>query len=258
MSEKRNLPIAVIDSGVGGISVLKELIRQMPNERFLYLGDSANAPYGSRDRADVLRITRENLQFLLARGIKALVIACNTATSAAARVLRAEYPDLPIVGIEPAIKPAAQLMDHPQVLVMATPLTLREEKFQILAAQFAHLQELIPLPCAGLVELIEGGHLDDAPLRDYLAELFAPVKDQKIDAVVLGCTHYPHIRPIIAEFFDPSTPIIDGGEGTARETLRRLRAANLTAPENTTGEVKILNTANDARLIDLCHALLYR
>ena len=130
MDNRIDLPIAVIDSGVGGISVLSELVKIMPDERFLYFGDTKNAPYGTKSRAEVLEITKNNLEILKKRGIKALVVACNTATSAAVRILREENPDLTIVGIEPAIKPASRLSDTPRVLVMATPLTLKEEKFQ--------------------------------------------------------------------------------------------------------------------------------
>ena len=254
----RELPIAVIDSGVGGISVLRELVKLMPNERFYYFGDSANAPYGSRSRADVLDITRRNLAALRARGIKALVIACNTATSAAAKTLRAENPDLPIIGIEPAVKPAAFLMKDPRVLVMATPLTLREEKFRDLVARFADRAEVISLPCPGLVELIEAGHLDDEPLHDYLSHLFAPYVTERVDAVVLGCTHYPHVREAIACHLPPHVAVIDGGEGTARETLRRLREQDLLSERRDSGEVEIANSANDPRLINLCRALLDR
>ena len=159
-----DLPIAVLDSGVGGISVLRELVRQMPSENFLYFGDSKNAPYGEKSPDEVLRITRENLKSLLARGIKALVLACNTATGAAARTLRAEYPDLILVGIEPAIKPASLLGDRPRVLVMATPLTLKQEKVCALMARFSDTSEILPTPCAGLVELIEDGKLEGEEL----------------------------------------------------------------------------------------------
>lgn len=258
MSESvQNLPIAVIDSGVGGISVLRELRRLMPRERFLYFGDSANAPYGTKSREEVLSITRRNLETLRARGIKALVIACNTATSAAAKALRAENPDLPIIGIEPAVKPAALLCDRPRVLVMATPLTLREEKFLSLVARFADRADVHPLPCAGLVELIEEGHLDDAPLDAYLDALFAPIAHQHFDAVVLGCTHYPHVKAAIARHLSPSAVLLDGGEGTARETLRRLTEGGLLsdAPE---GAVEIVNTGTDPRLAALCRTLLDR
>lgn len=252
----RELPVAVIDSGVGGISVLRELRRLMPNEDFLYLGDSANAPYGSRDKAEVLDITRRNLEMLLSRGIKALVIACNTATSAAAATLRAEYPHLPIIGIEPAIKPATLLFDEPRVLVMATPLTLREEKFRALVARFADKEEILPLPCPGLVEIIESGDLDGEAIHNYLKQLLAPFAEERIDAVVLGCTHYPHVRHIIEKYVPHGAIILDGGEGTARETLRRLTVAHLRAPLDRVGKVDILNSQNDPRLIALSKALL--
>ena len=132
MSRNAELPIAVVDSGVGGISVLRELLRIMPNENYIYYGDSKNAPYGQKSKSEVLEITKNNLKYLKGLGIKALVIACNTATSAAAQTLREENPELPIIGIEPAIKPAAKLGENPCVLVMATPLTLQEEKFRLL------------------------------------------------------------------------------------------------------------------------------
>lgn len=256
MSEAvQNLPIAVIDSGVGGISVLRELRRLMPNEHFLYLGDSKNAPYGEKSRAAVLDITRANLDALKARGIKALVIACNTATSAAAKVLRAENPTLPIIGIEPAVKPAALLCDAPRVLVMATPLTLREEKFLSLVSRFSDRAEVISLPCPGLVELIEGGHLDDGEVDGYCRRLLTPYRELKIDAVVLGCTHYPHVRSVIARHL-PGAEILDGGEGTARETRRRLAELDLLSSPEREGKVTIENTSGDDRLVDLCYFLL--
>lgn len=254
----RHLPIAVIDSGVGGISVLRELLKIMPNENFLYLGDSANAPYGSRTKEDVLAITRRNLEMLRRRGIKALVIACNTATSAAAAPLRAENPQLPIIGIEPAVKPAATMFENSRVLVMATPLTLREEKFRALVERFASPENVLPLPCPGLVELIEAGDLDGEAVHGYLSALFAPYRDQRIDAVVLGCTHYPHVRSVIEQYAPRGSVIIDGGEGTAKETLRRLTAADLCAPSEQKGCVEILNSSDDPRLLTLSKALLER
>ena len=252
-----DLPIAVLDSGVGGISVLRELVRQMPNENFLYFGDSKNAPYGEKSPEEVLRITRENLNSLLARGIKALVLACNTATGAAARTLRAEYPDLILVGIEPAIKPASLLGDHPHVFVMATPLTLKQEKFCTLMARFSESSHILPLPCAGLVELIEDGKLEGEELDRYLKELLSPHLSTKIDAVVLGCTHYPHIKSEIAKHLPHETVILDGSEGTARETRRRLAEAALLRNEGT-GHVEILNSSNDPSRIELSWKLFNR
>ena len=255
MENRIDLPIAVIDSGVGGISVLRELIKMMPDERFLYFGDSKNAPYGTKSRAEVLEITRNNLTALQKRGIKALVVACNTATSAAVRILREENPKLPIVGIEPAVKPASELCESPRVLVMATPLTLKEEKFKNLVDRFAHKGEFIPLPCPGLADLIEKGDIEGEEIEAYLKNLFAPYFDQHIDGIVLGCTHYPHIREIIDHVWCGKVAILDGGEGTAREARRRIVAADLL--RHGEGEVEIVNTSSDEKMIEISKKLLY-
>lgn len=254
----RESPIAVMDSGVGGISVLAELVKLMPNENYIYYGDSANAPYGTKNKSVVLDITRRNLEALIEAGVKAAVIACNTATSAAAGQLRVEFPDFTIIGIEPAIKPASILFSNPRVLVMATPLTLHEEKFQNLCRRYADYEEIIPLPCPGLVELIEAGKLDTAETDAYLRELFAPYLGQKIDAVVLGCTHYPHIKTAIARCLPLRTTILDGGEGTARETFRRIKEQGLLNPSDKEGQVQMINSSDDKRLIDLSWELLKR
>ena len=255
---KNELPIAVIDSGVGGISVLRELIKIMPRENYIYFGDSKNAPYGSKEKNEVLEITRNNLKTLQERGIKALVVACNTATSAAVRILREENPDLVIVGIEPAIKPPAVTLDHPRVLVMATPLTLKEEKFQKLVSRYSDMAEIIPLPCHRLAELIECGNIDTPELEEYVASLLEPYRDQNIDALVLGCTHYPHVRETIERHISPSVKIFDGGEGTARETRRRLEVANLLCPEDQVGVIDICNSSNDEQMLELSKRLLYK
>ncbi len=256
MDNRIDLPIAVIDSGVGGISVLRELVKIMPEEKFLYFGDSKNAPYGIKSREEVLEITKNNLELLKSRGIKALVVACNTATSAAVRILREENPDLPIVGIEPAIKPASQLCNHPKVLVMATPLTLKEEKFKSLVERFADKGEFIPLPCPGLAELIETGDIDGDEIRNYLYELFTPYFDENIDGIVLGCTHYPHVTRIIAELWENKVAIFDGGVGTAKETRRRVEENDLL--RHGTGEVEIINTSSDKKMIEISKKLLYK
>ncbi len=255
---KNRLPIAVIDSGVGGISVLRELLKIMPRENYIYFGDSKNAPYGSKEKSDVLEITRNNLKMLQEKGIKALVVACNTATSAAVRILREENPDLVIVGIEPAIKPPAVTLDHPRVLVMATPLTLKEEKFKRLVERYSDKAEIIPLPCHRLAELIESGNIDSPELDDYIASLLEPYRDQDIDALVLGCTHYPHVRETIERHISPEVKIFDGGEGTARETRRRLESASLLCPEEQIGVIEIYNSSNDEKMIELSKRLLYK
>ena len=255
---KNKLPIAVIDSGVGGISVLRELIKIMPRENYIYFGDSKNAPYGSKERGEVLDITRKNLEMLQEKGIKALVVACNTATSAAVRILREENPDLVIVGIEPAIKPPAVTLDHPRVLVMATPLTLKEEKFKRLVGQYSDRADIIPLPCHRLAELVESGSIDSAEIDEYIASLLEPYRDQGIDALVLGCTHYPHVRETIELHISPTVKIFDGGEGTARETRRRLEASDLLCSPSQIGVIEIYNSTNDEKMIELSKKLLYK
>lgn len=257
-SNKNTLPIAVIDSGVGGISVLRELIKIMPRENYIYFGDSRNAPYGSKEKAEVLEITRNNLKMLQEKGIKGLVVACNTATSAAVRILREENPELVIVGIEPAIKPPAVTLDHPRVLVMATPLTLKEEKFNRLVAQYSDRADIIPLPCHRLAELVECGNIDSPEIDEYVASLLEPYRNKNIDALVLGCTHYPHVRETIERHISPTVKIFDGGEGTARETRRRLEVAKLLCPHDQVGIIEIYNSSNDEKMIELSKKLLYK
>ena len=256
--DKNELPIAVIDSGVGGISVLKSLLEVMPNENYLYFGDSANAPYGSRSKEEVLEITRQNLKFLKKSGIKALVIACNTATSAAVKILREENPDLIITGIEPAIKPAALLGGRPRVLVMATPLTLKQEKFIALAARFEDKADIIALPCPSLAELIEKGEVDSEEIDEYVKKLLEPYKCSDINAIVLGCTHYPHVRHIIERHAPKGTRIFDGGEGTARYTRHRLEEKGLLCQSNKKGQVEITNSSKDRKMIEISEKLLYK
>lgn len=251
-------PIAVWDSGVGGISVLRELLAIMPEENYLYFGDSQNAPYGTKTREEVCRLSFQNIEYLRSLGAKAVVIACNTATGAAAKELREAYPSLPIIGIEPALKPAALEKENPTVIVMATPLTLHQEKFEELYRKYNQNAHIILLPCPGLVELIEAGKTEGAELEDYLHALLSPYCEAHPDSVVLGCTHYPHIKSAIAHVLGEEIAIFDGGAGTARETRRRLEAAGLRNPGVQKGRVTILNSSGREDMIELSRRLLYR
>ncbi len=253
--DKKSAPIAVIDSGVGGISVLSELLRIMPRESYIYFADSKNAPYGVKTRDEVLSIMLENTETLLGKGAKAIVVACNTATSAAVRVMREMYPSLPIVGIEPAIKPAALVCEHPTVVVMATPLTLKEEKFKNLMNRFASDEEIIPLACPGLMEIIESGQTDGEVVDAYVRDIFAPISDKKIDAVVLGCTHYPFVKKALSKFLGDNVVILDGAAGTAREAKRRIEAAGLLC-ERDNHDIKYVFTKQSDNKEDLCKRLL--
>ena len=211
-------PIGVFDSGVGGIGTLAALTKELPAERFIYYGDMANAPYGTKSTEQVQALVRDVVSRLEAEQIKALVIACNTATGAAAAMLRAEK-SYPVIGMEPALKPAEEHWQGGQILVMATPLTLRQEKFFSLMERFgAHA---VPLPCPGLMELVE--REDEEGARQYLTDLFSGWQLDRIDAVVLGCTHYVFLRPMIREMLPERILITDGNAGTARQ-LRRVLA----------------------------------
>ena len=201
-------PIGVFDSGLGGISVVRQIVQDMPHERVLYFGDSANAPYGTKTPQEVRRLSFDIMERFMSQGVKAVVIACNTATSAAVNALRDHY-DIPIIGMEPALKvacdrgdtaagdgtaPARHMPQH--VIVAATPLTLREEKFVALMHQCAGCAEIVPLPCPELVEFVERGELDSPALTAYLARQLGPYAG-RVDAAVLGCTHFPFARRAI-------------------------------------------------------------
>lgn len=251
-------PIGVFDSGVGGISVLRELIKIMPYENYLYLGDSKNAPYGTKSLCEVRKLTLDNIESLLAKGAKSIVVACNTATSAAVAILRKKYPDLPLVGIEPAIKPAVLHKPHSNIVVMATPMTLRQEKFKNLMKQYEDQAHIIPLACPGLMEFVERGDLDGDDLRKYLTELLWTVGEEHIDSIVLGCTHYPFAKEMIAQVVGDAVTIFDGGNGTAREMRRRLEVAGLLSDADVEGKVEFMNSRDTKEERKLCEFLLNR
>lgn len=252
MNQKENY-IAVFDSGVGGLSVLRHLRDQLPGERFAYFGDSANAPYGTRSREEVCRLTLAAAERLMSRGLKALVVACNTATSAAINELRRVYPDLIVVGIEPALKLACDRFPGGRIGVMATPMTLREEKFASLEHRYEHACRIFELPAPGLVELVEAGKADGPEALALLEQLLGPLRG-KLDALVLGCTHYPFAARAISRVLGEEVALLDGGEGTARETRRRLAQAGLL--ENGEGTLILENSSPDPALLALSRQLL--
>lgn len=241
--------IGVFDSGLGGISVLKRLTDLLPHERFVFYGDSAHAPYGDKDPEWVLRRSRLITEALMGQGAKAIVIACNTATSVAAAALRAEHPDFPIVGIEPALKPATEFAHHERILVMATDITIRLDKFHRLARQYGSHSDLITVPCKGLADLIETGKLDGREMRDLLEGYLAPYRGQ-VSSVVLGCTHYPFVANQIRAVLGP-VPLFDGGPGTARQTKRLLAQRDLLAPATQKGEVVFRSSNTQPQQVQL-------
>jgi len=248
MNQKQDY-IAVFDSGVGGISVLRHLRRVLPGERFLYYGDSANAPYGSRSTEEVRALTLAAMEKLTTEyPVKALVIACNTATAAAVKQVREKYSHMIVIGIEPALKLAADHFPGGRVGVMATEVTLREEKFDALLHRFNENCVIHRIPAPGLVKLIEAGKVDAPETEELLRQILAPYIG-KLDALVMGCTHYPFAAKAISRVLGPEVTLLEGGDGTARETRRRLAAAGLL--EEGEGEIRILNSSDNTDMVRL-------
>jgi glutamate racemase len=226
-------PIGVFDSGVGGLSVLRHIRAQLPQEHLIYFADSGFAPYGNKPEAVVIARVLAIAAFLTARGAKALVVACNTATVAAIKVLREQYPQLPVVGVEPGLKPAAALTRSGKVGVLATDNTLAGEKFLLLREQISrdsHTQFLLQ-GCAGLADQIELGELDTEATCAMLRTFIVPLLAQGADTLVLGCTHYPFVSGAIERIARQNTAspvtLVDTGEAVARQLARRLEAAGL-------------------------------
>ena len=245
-------PIGVMDSGLGGLSVLKEIIKLMPNEDYVYFGDSANAPYGTRTAEDVYRLTKNVVEMFIDQyNVKAIVIACNTATSAAAARLREEY-DLPIIGLEPAIKPAAIDYPHGKIIAMATELTLAGSKFENRVRELGSNAEIVKVPAPDLVEYVEHGELDSTNVKNYLHQIL----DDKlpVDAVVLGCTHFPFVQAAIQEVVGQDVAIYDGSSGAARQLKHQLEAIHKLLTASDQGTVNLNNS--DPSQIKLMEKLL--
>jgi glutamate racemase len=236
-------PIGVFDSGVGGLSILKSIHELLPAEHLLYVADSAHAPYGPKGDAFIQARCETILQFFLQHGVKAVVLACNTATAAAIARLRQQYA-MPFIGVEPAIKPAAAQSRSGVVGVLATSGTISSDKFISLQNQFAAQVKIITRACPGLVELIEQVEFDERATTHLLQDFIAPMLNQHADMLVLGCTHYSLIRDLIQQIAGSGVRIMDAGSAVARELERRLAAATLLAIEPTAGSVQFFTSGN--------------
>ncbi|QLC73864.1 glutamate racemase [Pseudomonas sp. LPB0260] len=224
-----NAPVGVFDSGVGGLSVLREIRALLPSESLLYVADSGHVPYGEKSPEFIRERCRTIADFLLGQGAKALVLACNTATVAGIAELRELYPQLPIIGMEPAVKPAAAATRAGVVGVLATTGTLKSARFAALLDRFASDVRVVTQPCPGLVECIEAGELDGAATRELLQGFVAPLLAEGCDTLILGCTHYPFIKPLLRELLPASVSLIDTGAAVARQLQRRLDEQRLLA-----------------------------
>ena len=235
-------PIGIFDSGVGGISVLKEAVKVLPEEDFIFIGDNRNAPYGIKSTEEIISCVDNVVETLLKQDIKALVIACNTATAAAAKELRARL-SIPVIGMEPALKPAHLIRKEGQILVLATPATLRMEKFAGLMERYG--EGAVPVEGRGIVECVECGHIDDNEIENVLRKLLDEHLKKKTDAIVLGCTHYVFVKNALS-LVAPEVPLIDGNLGTVQQLGRVLEGNGLRKTSgsgsytlHTTGEEKI-------------------
>jgi len=223
---RREAPIGVFDSGLGGLSVLRELARRLPEERFLYVADSAHCPYGSKTAAEIVARACALTDFLLARGAKLIVVACNTATIAAVEYLRASY-SVSFVGMEPAVKPAVAATRTGVVGVLATAATLAGDKLQRLIERHADSVRVLTQPAPGLPERVEAGELDTPQTRRLVERYTAPLLAAGADVIVLGSTHYPFLAPLIRSVVGPGVRLLDTGEAVARRVAAVLEQEGL-------------------------------
>lgn len=233
-----NRPIGIFDSGVGGTSIWKEIIDLLPYENTLYLADSKYAPYGEKSSDEIIALSGKNTEFLLSKNCKLIVVACNTATTNAIDNLRNKY-DLSFIGIEPAIKPAALASKNQTIGILATKGTLSSALFAKTASTHAQGIEIVEVIGTGLVELIESGQIYTEAMRRLLNRSLKPMLDKKIDHLVLGCSHYPYLIPILKELLPPEVSIIDSGQAVAKQTKNILHQKQLNAQESQTGKHRL-------------------
>lgn len=240
-------PVGVFDSGVGGVSVLLEIQRALPAEDLIYVADSAHAPWGDKPVEEIQERAFRIVEILLEQPVKAIVVACNTATGVAVEALRARW-SLPFVAIEPAVKPAAAATKTGIVGVLATRQTIASPRFARLAETWANGARIIAQPCPGLVEQIERGELATQKTRDLVASCVRPLVEQGADTLVLGCTHYPFVEPLIASVAGPAVAIINPAAAVARELRRRLAASALLRPDTQAGTTRFRTSGSPERL----------
>ncbi len=249
-------PIGVFDSGVGGLSVWREIVRQWPAENTLYFADQAHIPYGLRPLDEVRRLTENITRFLLAQGAKVIVVACNTASGAALHALRETFPDVPFVGMEPAVKPAVEHTRTGVVGVIATPATFEGDLFAGLVARFGDGVDLHAQACPGLVEAVESGAFDTPETEALLRRYLTPLLEAGIDQLVLGCTHYPFLSATIQRIAGPDVALIDPAPAVARQVGRVLAERNLLAPTVQQGCHQFYTSGDPMQFSEMMRALI--
>lgn len=253
---KHHRPIGIFDSGVGGLSILKEGLRQYPNENFIYIADQAHVPYGPRSREEVLSYSEGLVRYLLRRGAKLIIVACNTASAVALAVLRKIYPDVPFVGMEPAVKPAVEATSSGVVGVLATPATFQGDLYASTVERFARGVKILQDTCPGLVGQIEAGKINDPETREILEKALRPMLAGGVDEVVMGCTHYPFVIPVIQDIVGEKIRVIDPAPAVARQAGRLLDTFDLRANADQEGSTHFLTTGDTEKLETLLHHLV--
>ena len=250
-------PIGIFDSGVGGLSVLRAIRAQLPNENMLFFADQAHVPYGPRSLEEVRQFSEAITRYLLEQGAKLIVVACNTASAAALHYLRATFPNTPFVGMEPAVKPAAEQTSSGVVGVLATPATFQGELYASVVERFASDVIVLQNTCSGLVEEIERGAVDGDIAKQILESALRPMLGRGLDTVVLGCTHYPFAIPQIEAICGDNVRVIDPAPAVARQVERRLDTLGLLHPKNT-GNVQLITSGDVSELENLVPQLCSR
>ncbi|MBR2866470.1 MAG: glutamate racemase [Alistipes sp.] len=241
-----NSPIGVYDSGFGGLSVWRELRRMLPSESLVYLGDGKNCPYGGRRREDIERFAFAAVERLVAEGVKMVVVGCNTATTAAVGALREHWSDMPIVGLEPAVKPACLTSRTRRIAVLATKHSLASDMFLATAMRYAEGVDVVKVVGEGFVELVEEDREESDEAMAAVRHVIEPLMDSSIDKIVLGCTHYPFLKPHIREVIgDRDIEIIDSGEAVARRVKWLLERYDIAAAEDNVAECRFLSFADE-------------
>ncbi len=239
-------PLGIFDSGLGGVSILLEIRKILPGENIIYIADSANCPYGSKPLDEIRERTLEISECLTAQGAKALVVACNTACSAGLDLIRQKNPDIPVIGVEPAVKPAHDLTRSGKIGVLGTTLTLSGERFSLLVEKFGSGVEIITQPAPGLPDAVEHGMKDAPETEELLNRYIQPLLARGIDTLVLGCTHYPFLTETIRKICGPEVTILDTGRAVARQTERVLRYKGLNSTSHEKGSVVFKTTGTKA------------
>jgi glutamate racemase len=249
-------PIGVFDSGVGGMSVLRAIRAQIPRESVVYLGDQMHIPYGPRTTEEIRNFSKAITEFLLEQNSKIIVVACNTASAAALKYLREQFPQVRFVGMEPAVKPAVEHTQTGKVGVLATPATFEGPLYASVVERFANGVELFQNTCNGLVQQIEAGNLEGADTRQILEEALLPMLENNIDTIVLGCTHYSFVIPLIERIVGGKARVIDPAPAVARQVRRLLEAGELTSPAMLHGSIQLYTSADPEALKSMLPILL--